>query len=223
MTRPDTLPRLTLTVDGLAAERGGRPVFAGLGFAARGGEALGVVGRNGAGKSTLLRVLAGLLRPAAGTVRLDPPDADDPDTPAGERAHYLGHLDALKPALSPLDHLDAAAALLGRRGDLAAPSGGAAVTLEEALDRVALGHAADLPCGYLSAGQRRRVALARLLVAARPLWLLDEPATALDLASQEVLRGMMRDHLAGGGLIVAATHGPLGLDGVRELSLEPRA
>ncbi len=206
-------PSLLLTVDGLAAERGGRPVFADLGFTARGGEALGVVGRNGAGKSTLLRVLAGLLRPAAGAVSLDPPDAEDPDTPVAERAHYLGHLDALKPALTPLEHLETAAALFGRRG-------GAVATPGEALDRVALGHAADLPCATLSAGQRRRVALARLLVAARPLWLLDEPATALDLASQEILTGMMRDHLAGGGLVVAATHGPLGLDGLRELRLE---
>ena len=213
MTRPGGSP-LTLTVDGLAAERGGRPVFADLGFAARGGEALAVVGRNGAGKSTLLRALAGLLRPTAGRIALDPPDAGDPDTPVAERAHYLGHLDALKPALTPLDHLAAMAALLGR--------GPAPATPGEALDRVALGHAADLPCGYLSAGQRRRVALARLLVAARPLWLLDEPATALDAASQEVLTGMMRDHLAGGGLIVAATHSPLGLDGVRELRLERR-
>ncbi|RYC30845.1 heme ABC exporter ATP-binding protein CcmA [Lichenibacterium minor] len=221
MTRPAPL---TLAVAGLAAERGGRSVFADLSFAARGGEALGVVGRNGAGKSTLLRVLAGLLRPAAGRVALDPPDARDPDAPVGERAHYLGHLDALKPALTPLDHLEAAAALLGRGGGRGAPSGGPApATPDEALDRVALGHAADLPCATLSAGQRRRVALARLLVAARPLWLLDEPSTALDLGSQAVLRGMMRDHLAAGGLIVAATHGPLGLDGTRELRLERRA
>lgn len=213
-----TLPArslLTLRVDGLAAERGGRPVFEGLSFAARAGEALGVTGRNGAGKSTLLRALAGLLRPAAGTVSLDPPDAEDPDTPVAERAHYLGHLDALKPALTPLDHLGLVAALLGR--------GPGAVPPEAALERVGLAHAADLPCAALSAGQRRRVALARLLVAYRPLWLLDEPATALDGASQEMLLAMMRHHLAGGGLVVAATHGPLGLDGLRELSLEPGA
>ena len=207
---------LALVVDGLAAERGGRAVFAGLSFAAQGGEALAVTGRNGAGKSTLLRVLAGLLRPSAGRIALDPPDARDPDTPVAERAHYLGHLDALKPALTPLEHLATMAALLGgTRSDVATP--------EEALERVALGHAADLPCATLSAGQRRRVALARLLVAVRPLWLLDEPSTALDAASQEVLLGMMRDHLAGGGLIVAATHGPLGLDGIREIALEPTA
>ena len=207
---------LALVVDGLAAERGGRAVFADLTFTARGGEALAVTGRNGAGKSTLLRVLAGLLRPSAGRIALEPHDAGDPETPLAERAHYLGHLDALKPALTPLEHLATMAALLGgtRR---------AAATPEEALERVALGHAADLPCATLSAGQRRRVALARLLVADRPLWLLDEPSTALDTASQAVLLGMMRDHLAGGGLIVAATHGPLGLDSLREIALERRA
>jgi heme exporter protein A len=206
---------LALSVRDLAAERGGRLVFAGLGFVLESGEALNVVGRNGVGKSTLLRVLAGLLTPSAGRVSLDPPEADDRDTPIAERAHYLGHADALKSALTPLDHLGFAADLLGRGS-----RGSAATTPAEALDRVALAHAADLPCGYLSAGQRRRVALARLLVAARPLWLLDEPATALDLGSQAVLGDMMRRHLDGGGLIVAATHGPLGLDRVRELRLE---
>jgi len=206
---------LALSVRDLAAERGGRLVFAGLGFVLESGEALNVVGRNGVGKSTLLRVLAGLLTPSAGRVSLDPPEADDRDTPIAERAHYLGHADALKSALTPLDHLGFAADLLGRGS-----RGSAATTPAEALDRVALAHAADLPCGYLSAGQRRRVALARLLVAARPLWLLDEPATALDLGSQAVLGDMMRRHLDGGGLIVAATHGSLGLDRVRELRLE---
>lgn len=225
-TGPSVRSTLALTVRDLAAERGGRLVFAGLEFRLDGGEALNVVGLNGAGKSTLLRVLAGLLAPAAGRVALDPPDAEDPDMPVAERAHYLGHADALKPALTPLDHLGFAADLLGRgsRGS-GRPSRGfdrgqRAATPAEALDRVALAHAADLPCGYLSAGQRRRVALARLLVAARPLWLLDEPATALDLASQAVLGDMMRRHLDDGGLIVAATHGPLGLDRVRELRLE---
>jgi len=220
---------LALSVRDLAAERGGRLVFAGLGFVLESGEALNVVGRNGVGKSTLLRVLAGLLTPTAGRVSLDPPEADDRDTPIAERAHYLGHADALKSALTPLDHLGFAADLLGRgqrgsgrgqRGSGRSQRGSAATTPAEALDRVALAHAADLPCGYLSAGQRRRVALARLLVAERPLWLLDEPATALDLGSQAVLGDMMRRHLDGGGLIVAATHGSLGLDRVRELRLE---
>ncbi|MGI3902967.1 MAG: heme ABC exporter ATP-binding protein CcmA [Janthinobacterium lividum] len=208
-------PPLTLTVDRLTAERAGRPIFADLSFRVAAGEAVGIVGRNGAGKSTLLRVLAGLLPPAAGRAALDPPDPDDPDTPVAERAHYLGHADALKPALTPLEHLGFVAALLGRGKPPATP--------REALERVALSHAADLPCGYLSAGQRRRVALARLLVAHRPLWLLDEPATALDVASQGVLVEVMRQHIDGGGIVVAATHGPLGLDGMRDIRLEPTA
>lgn len=222
MTHAEARPPapLTLTVEGLAAERGGRPVFAGLDFVARAGEATAVVGRNGAGKSTLLRVLAGLLQPAAGRVALDPPDAGDPDTPVAERAHHVGHADALKAALTPREHLGFVAALLGRGTAPAPADGPPPAAPDEALERVALSHAADLPCGYLSAGQRRRVALARLLVARRPLWLLDEPATALDAASQAVLAEVMGEHLAGGGLIVAATHGPLGLAGVREIRLE---
>ncbi len=207
---------LTLSVTDLAAERGGRTVFDGLNFKLQGGEALSVVGRNGAGKSTLLRVLAGLLVPLSGSFALDPPDQREPDTPPGERAHYLGHADALKPALTPRDHLAFLADLFGPAHENAPP----ALPPEEALDEVALSHAADLPCAYLSAGQRRRVALARLLVAARPLWLLDEPATALDAASQAVLSGLMRRHLDAGGLIVAATHGPLGLAPSREFRLE---
>ncbi len=207
---------LTLSVTDLAAERGGRTVFAGLTLQLKSGEAVSVVGRNGAGKSTLLRVVAGLLVPLSGSVSLDPPDRREPDTPPGERAHYLGHADALKPSLTPRDHLAFLADLFGPSQDGAPP----ALAPEDALRDVALAHAADLPCGYLSAGQRRRVALARLLVAARPLWLLDEPATALDAASQDVLAGLMRRHLDAGGLIVAATHGPLGLASSTEFKLE---
>ena len=200
---------LTLTATELGAERGGRLVFAGLSFAVRGGEALGITGPNGAGKSTLLRVLAGLLRPIAGRLALDPPDASDPDTPRGERAHYLGHADALKGALSAMENLDFARAANGQPA--ASPS--------DALRRVGLAHAEDSPCAYLSAGQRRRVALARLLISFRPVWLLDEPAATLDDGSQEMLAEIMRDHLASGGLIVAATHVPLRVSAARELRL----
>ena len=143
--------------------------------------------------------------------RARPARAEDPDAPLAERAHYLGHADALKPALTAAENLRFAGSLGGGPG--AAPA--------DALVRFGLAHAADLPCGYLSAGQRRRVALARLLVARRPLWLLDEPATALDGASQEVLGAVMSEHLAAGGLIVAATHAPLGIAGGRKLRLGP--
>lgn len=189
----------------LACVRGQREVFAGLDFRVGAGEALALTGRNGAGKSSLLRLIAGLVRPAAGSVRLD---GGDPELTVPEQAHYLGHLDALKPSLTVTENLGFWIDYLG--GDPA--------RLGTALEAVALDDLADLPAGYLSAGQRRRLSIARLVAVARPVWLLDEPTSALDVASQERLAGLMRAHLAGGGLILAATHGPLGLD-TRELRL----
>ena len=198
-----------LTVVDLGAERGVRSIFSGLSFRVGAGEALAIVGPNGAGKSTLLRMLAGLLPATAGSIALDPPDAADPEKPVAERVHYLGHADGLKSALSPAENL----AFLG------VLAGGAMAATTDALARFGLAGVEHLPCAYLSAGQRRRVALCRLLVSGRPLWLLDEPATALDAASARELGGVMREHLKRGGLIVAATHSPLGLDGLRELRL----
>ena len=201
---------MDLLVDNLACRRAGRRVFEGVSFTLGAGEALVVTGRNGAGKSTLLAALAGLLRPQAGTIRT---------TGTGERTrpeslHLLAHRDALKGALSALENLHFAAALLGGDSGLA-PSA--------ALAAIGLPGAGDLPVAYLSAGQRRRVALARLLVVRRPLWLLDEPTLALDLGAQAMLHGLMRDHLAAGGLIVAATHAPLDIPGARELQFAPSA
>lgn len=172
----------------------------------KGGEALLVTGPNGAGKSTFLRVLAGLLAPAAGSLTLEGAGVEQP----GQAAHYLGHAEALKGALTARENLEFWSAMLAM-GDLG-------LDPQAALERVAMNHAPDIPVSYLSAGQRRRVAIARLLVAPRPLWLLDEPTTALDAASQARLAGLMKDHLAAGGLIVAATHGDLGL-AARELRL----
>lgn len=204
---------LTLTVTGLAAERGGRPVFSGVSFGLEAGECLCVMGSNGAGKSTLLRVLAGLLRPTAGQVRLDPPDAVDEDRPVRERAHYLGHADALKGGLTAHENLAFAASAAGE--PLLSPG--------ESLRRFGLAHVAHLQTAYLSAGQRRRVALARLVASHRPLWLLDEPTTALDRASHETLTDTLQRHLGEGGLVVAATHAPLGVMESRALRLEPSA
>jgi heme exporter protein A len=190
----------------LACLRGGREVFAGLSFAAESGEALVVTGHNGAGKTTLLRLIAGLLEPAQGEVQLSGGAAD---ASLPEQAHYLGHRDALKPALTVLENLQFWYAFLGGRDAPAA----------SALEPVGLAGLAGLPAGYLSAGQRRRLSVARLLAAPRPVWLLDEPTAALDSAGQQCLLGLMQAHLAGGGIIVAATHGPLGLDGAKELRL----
>jgi heme exporter protein A len=193
----------------LACVRGGREVFTGVSFAVAAGEALAVTGPNGAGKTTLLRLIAGLLEPAQGQLELA---EGAPDTTVAEQAHYVGHRDALKPALSVRENLEFWYAFLGGRD---APVASTAA----ALDAVGLGPLTGLPAAYLSAGQRRRLAIARLVAAPRPIWLLDEPTAALDGASQERLAGLMRTHMAGGGIIVAATHAPLGLLGAGELRL----
>ncbi len=197
---------LTLRVENLTLARGGRTLASGLGFTVGTGEALMVTGPNGAGKSTLLRTLAGLLAPQSGAIRLDGADGDGEIAP---RAHYVAHSDAQKSALTAGENLDFWARTLG----------GGGLSAVDALGRVNLAHVLDLPVGYLSAGQRRRAALARLLVASRPIWLLDEPATALDAASQARFTTIMADHLSAGGIIVAATHAPLGLARARELKL----
>jgi heme exporter protein A len=188
----------------LACVRGGREVFAGLDFAVPQGEALLVTGRNGAGKSSLLRMIAGLVRTARGRIELR---EGSPELTLAEQVHYLGHLDALKPALTVVENLDFWMRYLG---GAAAP---------EALAAVGLDGVSDLPAAYLSAGQRRRLSLARLIAVKRPVWLLDEPTSALDRAAQQHLATLMLDHLAGGGLIVAAAHGPIGLQRARELRL----
>jgi heme exporter protein A len=197
---------MILSAQALNCERGGRSIFEGLGFSVAGGEALLVTGRNGAGKSSLLRMIAGLLRIAGGTLSLQ---GGDPERSIGEQAHYLGHSDALKPSLTVEENLAFWTAWLGGTG---AP--------HDALAAVGLESLTGLPAAYLSAGQKRRLSIARVIAAKRPLWLLDEPTSALDTASQGMLLDLMRAHLAGGGIIVAATHLPLGLDGARELKLE---
>jgi heme exporter protein A len=195
----------------LTCIRGGRRVFSGVNFSVDSGAALVLTGPNGAGKSSLLRMIAGLIRPAEGRLALKGGDAE---MSLGEQAHYVGHLDPLKPALTVTENLSFWARFLN--GKAAPADTGLA---ERGLEAVGLADLADLPAGYLSAGQRRRLSLARLLAVPRPIWLLDEPTTALDAASQERLRGLMQDHLAGSGMIVAATHGPLGLADCVELRL----
>jgi heme exporter protein A len=215
----------------LSVERGGRIIFAGLDFRLAAGEALLIKGPNGAGKSTLLRAFAGFLPLAAGTIEVTPAtgarldhddfasdrskimngidshrwDRDSREKPAStfshparaELCHYIGHADALKPALTLAENLAFYSALLGG-GDI-----------ERALARLGLAGIADLPAAYLSAGQKRRAALARLVAIDRPIWLLDEPLTALDAKSQTIVGELMQEHLAEGGCILAATHTPL--------------
>lgn len=197
---------MRLSVNNLACTRGERRIFEGVSFDLAPGEALVITGRNGAGKSSLLDILAGRLHPAAGAIRLEG---------AGERTlpeclHYVGHRDALKSALTAEENLAFARDFLGNP----------ALQPREALEAVGLAHAARLPVAYLSAGQRRRVALARLLVAHRPLWLLDEPTSALDTASQETLRLILERHRESGGMIAATTHSPLFLRDAKEIRIE---
>lgn len=191
----------------LACRRAGRTVLSGVSAELGPGEALVVTGRNGAGKSTLLAALAGLIRPSSGSVEL----RGSGDASLTECVHHLGHRDGLKSSLTAAENLAVAAAILGGPG----------LGAQEALGRVGLAGAADFPAGYLSAGQRRRVTLARLLVARRPVWLLDEPLSALDRDGQGMLGGLMAEHLGAGGLVVAATHAPLPLTSARELALSP--
>src|SRR5271165_625132 len=192
----------------LAIERGGRRLFAGLSFDADEGAALIVTGPNGVGKSSLLRALSGFLPVEAGGFALD---GGDPERTVGEQAHYLGHLDALKGALTAGENLAFWAGALG--GDPGREA------CRAALVKVGLAHVIDFPARALSAGQKRRTALARLLVARRPLWLLDEPTTALDAAGQGAFAEIAEAFLDEGGIVVAATHAPLGLPGGRTLRL----
>jgi heme exporter protein A len=196
---------MRLSATGLRAVRGGREVFVNQSFTVGSGELLAVTGPNGSGKSTLLRLLGGLVRPAAGTVTLDPAAEEG----IAGAVHYLGHLDALKPGFTVEENLAFWRKVWGGEG----------LAPEEALDRVGLAHLADLPAGILSAGQRRRVAIARLLLSRRPVWLLDEPTTALDAEAEKGLGGIIEEHLAGGGIAVVATHRPLAVPPAATLAL----
>jgi heme exporter protein A len=196
---------MRLVAEDIACQRGSREVFTGLSFSVDKGEALLVTGRNGAGKSSLLRIIAGLVRLAAGRITLQ---GGDTEPSIAEQAHYIGHQDPVKGALSVAENLAFWSSYLGGKPDVRA-----------ALKAVGLGGLADLPAAYLSAGQRRRLSIARLVAVKRPLWLLDEPTTALDTQAQKALADLMRKHLRSGGLIVAASHGPIGIPRAKRLRL----
>jgi heme exporter protein A len=200
-----------LTAENLAARRGEDLIFVNVSFYLQAGEALILTGKNGSGKSTLLRVIAGLLRPEKGSVTV----SDSVSTerrPAAEASHYLGHRNAMKAELTVAENLDFWRSFLG-------PGKAAGLSTEEAAEAVGLPGITHLPFGYLSAGQQRRFAFAKLLVAHRPVWILDEPTAALDLSADRLFTELIEAHRREGGIVVAATHQPLGLDGTRELKM----
>ena len=195
-----------LEAQDLACRRGERAIFAGLSFRLAPGEALLLLGANGSGKSSLLRLLAGLLAPAEGRLLWDGTDALADRAAHATRLRYLAHQEALKPSLTATENLDFFARLWGG-------------TPAAALARLDLSPLADLPVRLLSAGQRRRLALARLALAPVPLWLLDEPTLGMDAAAVGRLGGLLASHRAAGGMVLAATHLQLPLPGARELQL----
>lgn len=202
---------MQLVAENLVLNRGGRTVVDGLSFRLQAGEALVLTGANGTGKTTLLRALAGFLAPASGAVSIDV--GGDERAPA-ECMHFVGHLDGIKTHLTVNENLAFWADYLGGTRD---EEGRARI--DAALERLGLGGLSDIPAGYLSAGQKRRLALSRVVAVKRPLWLLDEPTVSLDTASVARLVAAIEAHLADGGLAIVATHMTLGLAQARKIRL----
>ncbi len=203
---------MRLMAENLSARRGEDLIFKDISFALDGGESLVLTGKNGSGKSTLLRTVAGLLRPETGRVTWTS-DSAEAGMRAAEACHYLGHRNAMKAELSVSENLTFWRKFLG---DFA---GNIGTSVGEAAEQVGLGGITHLPFGYLSAGQQRRMAFAKLLVAWRPVWILDEPTAALDVSAESVFTGLIKEHLAAGGIVLAATHQPLGLEDAQELRM----
>jgi heme exporter protein A len=202
---------MRLIVKDLAGERGGIELFANISFALDHGEGMAITGPNGAGKSTLLRILAGLLRPVGGSVQF----LDGQGIASTDCFHFLGSLNAMKDQLTASENLAFWQAFMQSTVTDIAP--------QKALEAVNLSHVADLPFGYLSTGQKRRVAIARLLCVHRPVWLVDEPTSGLDKASEHLFAVLAQHHLNAGGILVAATHLPLGITRLKTLHIGEHA
>ena len=201
-SRPAPFLTASVTARDLALSRGGRTLVRGLSLSARAGEAWVLTGPNGAGKTTLLRALAGLIRPDAGAVTVAPGEAS---------IAYLGHAEGLKPGETVRDALTFWTRL----------NGGDPVRVEAVMEQLAVAHLASRPCNTLSAGQKRRTALARIVLSDRPVWLLDEPAAPLDAVSRERLARMAAEHRARGGCVIATTHAALGWPETQTLQISP--
>ncbi|CAN7756572.1 heme ABC exporter ATP-binding protein CcmA [Rhizobium sp. LjRoot258] len=203
---------MQLAAETLAARRGDDLIFGNISFYLTGGEALVLTGRNGSGKSTLLRVVAGFLRPEKGSVTFTDSGGQTDRRPS-EVSHYLGHRNAMKSELTVTENLDFWRLFLDDGSQ--APT----ASVEDAAEAVGLGGVTHLPFGYLSAGQQRRFAFAKLLVAHRPIWILDEPTAALDTNADRLFAALIGEHQRKGGIVLAATHQPLGLSNVQELRM----
>ncbi|MBB4052447.1 heme exporter protein A [Devosia subaequoris] len=208
MTQGQVQHRINLKTQALACGRGDAVLVADLSLEVAAGSALLLRGPNGAGKSTLLLTLAGLLRPISGTLVFEGADPE-----AGPFIHHCGHKNAVRPRLTVLETLRFWADL----------NGSGPLPPAAALERVGLARTARVDAGYLSAGQQRRLVLARLLVSPRPVWLLDEPSAALDAAGRELMAALLVDHLESGGLAVIATHDDIALPGAATLTLGAEA
>ncbi|MCP4184822.1 MAG: heme ABC exporter ATP-binding protein CcmA [Hyphomicrobiales bacterium] len=193
---------MKLVIENLNGERSGQPIFSSLNFSLEEGQALVVTGSNGSGKSTLLRVIAGLLNASDGSVLLIDSGQDEGVSPPHEYMHYLGHQNALKLALSVEENLNFWQEFCGIP----------LIGISEALVKVGLPGIEHLPAAYLSAGQKRRVSIAKLLVSYKPIWVVDEPTSALDKASEVLFAKLIEEHLSSGGMVIAATHQSLGID-----------
>lgn len=204
MTQRQVFEEVRVKAEGLAVGRGETVLADGLDFLVAPGEGLLLRGPNGAGKSTLLLTLAGLLPPLAGTVRLE---GHDPE--GGPTVHHAGHRNAVRARLKVTETLAFWAAINFHSG----------LPIAAALEKVGLARQARLDAGYLSAGQQRRLALARLLVSPRPVWLLDEPSAALDAEGQTLLTDLLGEHLRAGGLAIIATHDDISVPGFATLTL----
>jgi len=201
-----------LTAENLGVRRGEDFIFMNVFLQLTDGEALVLTGPNGSGKSTLLRVLAGLLPAEAGTIKIAGEGIEEGTRPS-EVSHYLGHRNAMKQELTVYENLSFWKRFLDDFNGVPSSS------IEEAAEMVGLAGITHLPFGYLSAGQQRRFAMAKLLVAWKPIWILDEPTAALDAEADRMFTGLVKAHLAKGGMVIAATHQPLGLEDAQELRM----
>lgn len=196
------------SAENLLCIRGERIVFTGLGFTLDSGGAMVLRGPNGSGKSSLLRLMAGLGRPIEGVLRWNGDDIHDEFTAHRARTAYVGHADGVKPALTVRENL-AFWAGLGDNGN----------RVPDAIERMGLSALADVAGRFLSAGEKRRLALARLLVRDAPLWLLDEPTVGLDSGALDIFESLLADHCAGGGMVAVSTHTPIRVEPAQEMQL----